>query len=59
MPDSPLELRDRGMIYAQLECFGAAVADLERFVDLARDRQLTAPMFEILDALREKAQQIH
>ena len=59
MPDAPLELRDRGLIYAQLECFGPAVADLERFVDLAGDRRLTAPTRKILEALREKAQQIH
>ncbi len=59
MPDAPLELRDRGLIYARLECFGPAVADLERFVDLAGDRRLTAPTLEILDELREKAQQIH
>ncbi len=58
-PDAPLELRDRGLVYAQLECFGAAVADLERFVDLAGDRQLTAPALEILDTLRKKARQIH
>lgn len=58
-PDAPLELRDRGLIYAQLECFGAAVADLERFIDLEGDRRLTGPTLEILDALREKAQQIH
>ena len=59
MPDAPLELRDRGLIYAQLECFGPAVADLERFVDLAGDRRLTAPTLKILEALRERAQQIH
>ncbi len=59
MPDAPLELRDRGLIYAQLECFGPAVADLERFVALAGDPRLTASTREILDPLREKAEQIH
>ena len=59
MPEAPLELRDRGLIYAQLECFGPAVADLERFVELAGDRRLAAPTLKMLDRLREKARQIH
>ena len=34
-PDAPLELRDRGLLYARLECFSAAAADLQRFLALA------------------------
>ena len=34
-PDAPGELRDRGLVYHRLECFGAARADLERFLALA------------------------
>lgn len=34
-PELPQELRDRGMLYQQLECFAAAQADLERFLALA------------------------
>lgn len=34
-PDDPAELRDRGMIYENLECFRAAQADLERYLLLA------------------------
>jgi regulator of sirC expression with transglutaminase-like and TPR domain len=34
-PDAPLELRDRGLLYARLECFSAAAADLQRFLELA------------------------
>jgi regulator of sirC expression with transglutaminase-like and TPR domain len=59
LPDAPFELRDRGLIYAQLECFGAAVADLERFIELAGEGGLTEATREILDALRERALQIH
>ena len=35
MPDSPSELRDRGLVLEQLECFYAAAADLDRFLELA------------------------
>ena len=34
-PDDPYEIRDRGLLYAQLECYGAAQVDLERFLVLA------------------------
>jgi regulator of sirC expression with transglutaminase-like and TPR domain len=34
-PDDPAELRDRGIIYQGLECFRAAQADLERYLQLA------------------------
>ncbi len=34
-PDAPLELRDRGLIFARLECFAAAEADLRKFLALA------------------------
>ncbi len=39
-PDEPAELRDRGIIYQGLECFRAAQADLQRYLELlpkARD----------------------
>ena len=34
-PDAPLELRDRGLLYARLECWSAAAADLRHFLALA------------------------
>ncbi len=34
-PDSTNELRDRAALYLQLECFDAARADLERFLEVA------------------------
>lgn len=34
-PDAPAELRDRGLLFARLECFAAATADLSRFLALA------------------------
>ena len=46
-PEIPVELRDRGLVYEQLECFGAARADLERFLELA-------PNDESADAMRKR-----
>ena len=31
------EVRDRGMIYQELECFRAAVTDFERYLELVPD----------------------
>ena len=36
-PDQPAEVRDRGMVYQELECFRAAVADFERYLGLSPD----------------------
>lgn len=45
-PDSPGELRDRGVVHHRLECFGAARADYARFLALA-------PNDPAADAVRE------
>lgn len=42
VPEAPLELRDRGLVYEQLECYSAARSDLRRFLELAPDDR-TAP----------------
>jgi regulator of sirC expression with transglutaminase-like and TPR domain len=46
-PELPPELRDRGLLYHQLECYSAAQADLERFLALAPDD-------DSADVVREK-----
>jgi regulator of sirC expression with transglutaminase-like and TPR domain len=58
LPDHPIELRDRGLIYAKLECFGPALRDLERYVELGGPRA-EASVSEMLENLRERVQQIH
>lgn len=58
-PDAPLEHRDRGLIYAKLECFGPALADLERFVELLGRRRPPAAVEELLESLRERVRRIH
>jgi regulator of sirC expression with transglutaminase-like and TPR domain len=60
LPDEPLELRDRGLLYQQLECFGPALADLERFLELVGDRGPAAEAVRPqLDRLRRQAAHIH
>jgi regulator of sirC expression with transglutaminase-like and TPR domain len=49
-PDSPTELRDRGLLYARLECFAAAATDLRRFLVLApRDPSADAVRSQLLE----------
>jgi regulator of sirC expression with transglutaminase-like and TPR domain len=58
-PDLPHELRDRGLVYEKLECFGAAVADLERFLELAPDDESAPAVRERLAELRPRLRQLH
>lgn len=37
LPESPAEIRLRGLLYEQLECFAAAVIDFRRYLDLTPD----------------------
>ena len=36
-PDDPYEIRDRGMIFASMDCFQAAYEDLSYFIDQCPD----------------------
>jgi regulator of sirC expression with transglutaminase-like and TPR domain len=58
-PDAPLELRDRGLIYARLECFRAALADIERYVLLSHDPRVERAAHDVLAALRQRVAQLH
>ena len=51
-PDLPIELRDRGLIYLRLDCFSAALADLERFLQLAADDPAAEAVRSQLPALK-------
>ncbi|HKC50426.1 MAG TPA: tetratricopeptide repeat protein [Myxococcota bacterium] len=52
-PDAPLELRDRGLLFARLECFAAAEADLRRFLALApEDAGADAVRAQLVDLAR-------
>ncbi len=54
-PDAPLELRDRGLLYARLECFSAAAADLQRFLELAPGDPTAVGVRQQLVELRRSA----
>ncbi|HEY8156570.1 MAG TPA: tetratricopeptide repeat protein [Myxococcota bacterium] len=58
-PDAPHELRDRGLVYEKLECFGAAAADLERFLEIAPDDESAAAVRERLASLRPRLRHLH
>jgi regulator of sirC expression with transglutaminase-like and TPR domain len=45
-PDEPIELRDRGVVYRNLECFRSAETDFERFLRLAPEDR-SAPSIRI------------
>jgi regulator of sirC expression with transglutaminase-like and TPR domain len=50
-PEIATEHRDRAVLYARLECFGPALADLEKYLELA-------PNAEDAEAVRENAEQL-
>lgn len=56
--DAPLELRDRGLLYRELECFGAALRDLERFLRLAPDGEGAEAVRALLPELRRAAARV-
>lgn len=58
-PDAPPELRDRGLLYQKLECYGAARRDLERFLQLAPHDETADAIRENLISVRRHAAQIH
>jgi regulator of sirC expression with transglutaminase-like and TPR domain len=54
-PDDATELRDRGILYCRLECYAAALRDLERYLVLAPADSLAAQIRERLPELRREA----
>lgn len=57
-PDDCAELRDRGLLYLRLECFAAALADLERFVEHAPFDPMAAEIRARLPEIRESAERV-
>ena len=58
LPDNPTELRDRGLLYRSIECFGPAADDLERFLTLAPPGAETQPLSALVRELRERASRL-
>jgi len=57
-PDLPRELRDRGILYQRLECFAAALRDIERYLQLAPEDDAAALIRETLPELQRQAAQL-
>jgi regulator of sirC expression with transglutaminase-like and TPR domain len=53
LPDAHEELRDRGLVYAQLECPRAAADDLSAYLDLEPDAPEAGEIRSTLDVLRD------
>lgn len=58
-PDLVPELRDRGLLYRQLECWAPALADLERFLALAPDDPTADAVRDQLIDIRSHARLLH
>jgi len=58
-PDAPTELRDRGLLYARLECWSAAAADLRRFLALAPTDPTAEGVRDQLIDLTRKSPSLH
>ena len=58
-PASTDDIRDRGVIYTRLECYGQAKDDFERYLELAPDADDAAAVREQLVDLAKKVVLIH
>jgi regulator of sirC expression with transglutaminase-like and TPR domain len=58
-PASPHHLRDRGMLYAALDCYALAARDLEEALRRAPASSEAATLREKIDELRRKAARLH
>jgi regulator of sirC expression with transglutaminase-like and TPR domain len=54
-PDDATELRDRGILHYRLECFAAALADFERYLELAPGDAMAGEIRARLPELRREA----
>ncbi len=58
-PESVDELRERGGLFLQLECFQAAMADFERYMEIAQDQSEVQEVREQLIELRRSAPRLN
>jgi regulator of sirC expression with transglutaminase-like and TPR domain len=55
IPDTAREVRDRGILYQRLECYGAALRDFERYLQLAPRDAAAQTIREALPELQRQA----
>jgi regulator of sirC expression with transglutaminase-like and TPR domain len=58
-PGDAEEIRDRGLIYEQLECWGAARADLARFLELAPQHPSAKHVRGRLEGMERRTTRLH
>ena len=58
-PNDPLERRDRGLIYRQLECFGPALEDIDFFLAHAPNHPSSNALRAVRTDLARRNRQIH
>ena len=58
-PEVPRELRDRGLLYEQLDCYAAAAADFARFLELAPDDVSAGAIRDRLTSARRRVGPLH
>ncbi len=59
VPDAPHELRDRGLVLERIDCFHAAAADFDRFLELAPDDPSAPGVRARRQALEQRLGQLH
>jgi len=59
VPDSPSELRDRGLIYHGLDCARPALMDLERYLELDPEGEGAAEIRKLVGQLHQQVPSIH
>jgi regulator of sirC expression with transglutaminase-like and TPR domain len=58
-PDGVDAIRIRGLLYAQLECVGSAIADFHRFLELAPEDEHAVEVREHLTRLARESRTLH
>ena len=58
-PGSAEDLRDRGLAYAALDCYGAAVRDLEQYLGLARNAPDADTLVTKIAEMKRRAARLH
>ncbi|CDG21541.1 Protein sirB1 [Xenorhabdus poinarii G6] len=58
-PDDPYEIRDRGLIYAQLDCSHIAISDLSYFVEHCPEDPVTEMLKMQINAIEQRAITLH
>ncbi|QCI19274.1 tetratricopeptide repeat protein [Buchnera aphidicola] len=58
-PNNPYEIRDRGLIYAQLECYNASLQDLNYFIEKCPDDPISELIKIQIHTIEQKKTSFH